>query len=141
MQQMDRINAGTPFDNFPMSDVMVDHIASVTDTEEFSAGIDLADVVLRGRKERLGIINENPGIILLYHILNHLIRLDSKIVYPENSFLFLQRYRFRKKLLINMVIADLYLGKFLAYGFLNSCTNIKWQINPYKYALSTGSSL
>ena len=47
MQQMDRIDAGIPFGNFPMSDVMVDYIASVTDTEEFSAGIDLPwDAVL-----------------------------------------------------------------------------------------------
>ena len=70
MQQMERIDAGTPFGNFPMSDVMVDHIASVTDTEEFSAGIDLPGLKMRFCKKGLCVINDNLSVELLHQMFN-----------------------------------------------------------------------
>ena len=68
MQQMDRIDAGIPFGNFPMSDVMGDYIASVTDTEEFSAGIDLPCLGMRFCKKGLCVINDNLPVELLHQM-------------------------------------------------------------------------
>ena len=57
------IQAGSRNRNRLQLDLAADGISSIRDTEEFPAGINLADFFLRGRKERLGIINENSGII------------------------------------------------------------------------------
>ena len=70
MQQMDRIDAGIPFGNFPMSDVMVDYIASVTDTEEFSAGIYRPCLGMRHCKKGLCVINDNLSVELMYQMFN-----------------------------------------------------------------------
>ena len=70
MQQMDRIDAGTPLCNFPMSDAMVDYIASITDTEEFSAGIDLPGLGMRLCKKGLCVINDDLSVELLHQMFN-----------------------------------------------------------------------
>ena len=53
-----------------MSDVMVDYIASVTDTEEFSAGIDLPCLGMRFCKKGLCVINDNLPVELLHQMFN-----------------------------------------------------------------------
>ena len=70
MQQMDRIGTGTPFGNFSMSDIMVNHIASVTDTEKLPAGIDLPGMWMGFCEKGLGIIDDNLSLKLLNQMFN-----------------------------------------------------------------------